>query len=141
MTSKVEPKKSSSQLCLDLYIESLADPRPHQGPCAYNSADIRLYLDDTPVGIAQQMNHQVKRDKVPACHLLLESLEPEAFSRGKRGIAGTLLKLNLLGADIELQPPESPLHSARHQDRRSVHQNLKNRFRRIAIQAVLDSNS
>lgn len=63
---------------------------------SYGGSDIKIVIAGSYYGSAQAMAHAIQREKVPT--YVLGSPDPRAFSRGKRGIAGTIVNL-VLGED------------------------------------------
>lgn len=63
---------------------------------SYSGAEIKIVINGAYYGQAQAMSHAIQREKVPT--YVLGSPDPLAFSRGKRGIAGTIVSL-VLGQD------------------------------------------
>ena len=63
---------------------------------SYSGAEIKIIINGRYYGQAQAMSHAIQREKVPT--YVLGSPDPLAFSRGKRGIAGTIVSL-VLGQD------------------------------------------
>lgn len=100
--------RTASQLCLDWYLETLDEPRPQRRPVAYDAADIRIFVDGSPLGAARQMSHNIQREQMPVYHIGLENFAPVAFSRGKRGIAGTLVGVMLDEKGIQFKMPKVP---------------------------------
>src|SRR3990167_6717911 len=59
---------------------------------AYNSfsgADIKAVFNEKPIADLQAMSYSVTREKAPI--YTMGSADPRSFSRGKRGIAGTMI--------------------------------------------------
>lgn len=59
---------------------------------AYNSfsgVDIKAVLGSTQIGTLQAVSYSITREKAPV--YVMGSVDPKSFSRGKRGIAGTLI--------------------------------------------------
>ena len=63
---------------------------------SYSGADIRIVINGEYFGASQALSHAIQREKVPV--YVLGSPDPLSFSRGKRGIAGTMVNL-VLGQD------------------------------------------
>lgn len=59
----------------------------------YAGVDIKMILGGAQLGSAQAISYAVQREKAPLN--VLGKVDPIAFSRGKRGIAGTLVALLL----------------------------------------------
>ena len=59
----------------------------------YAGVDIKMLLGGSVLGNAQAISYAVQREKAPLN--VLGRVDPIAFSRGKRGIAGTLVALLL----------------------------------------------
>ena len=59
----------------------------------YAGVDIKMILGGEQLGSAQAISYAVQREKAPLN--VLGKVDPIAFSRGKRGIAGTLVALLL----------------------------------------------
>lgn len=56
---------------------------------SFSGADIQLYINGDYLWTAQSVSYSITREKAPI--YILGSANPVAFSRGKRGIAGTLI--------------------------------------------------
>ena len=69
---------------------------------SYSGADIRIVINGEYFGASQAISHAIQREKVPV--YVLGSPDPLSFSRGKRGIAGTMVNL-ILGEDPIYQQP------------------------------------
>lgn len=59
----------------------------------YAGVDINVVFGNTPVGTMQALSYAIQREKAPL--YVMGRVDPLAFSRGKRGIAGTLIALLL----------------------------------------------
>lgn len=71
---------------------------------SFSGADINIVIDGKPVGSAVAVSYAIQREKGPV--FVLGRADPLAFSRGKRGIAGTIVSLMLdehwiLGVNFE----------------------------------------
>ena len=60
---------------------------------SFSGCDIKIIIAGVAVGAAQAMSYAVQREKAPI--YVLGRVSPLSFSRGKRGIAGTLVTLML----------------------------------------------
>lgn len=60
---------------------------------SFSGSDIKIVIDGKPVGSAIAVSYAVQREKGPI--FVLGRVDPLAFSRGKRGIAGTIVSLML----------------------------------------------
>lgn len=60
---------------------------------SFSGCDIRIIVAGVALGAAQAMSYAVQREKAPI--YVMGRVSPRAFSRGKRGIAGTLVTLML----------------------------------------------
>lgn len=60
---------------------------------SYAGVDINVVFGTTPVGTMQAISYAVQREKAPL--YVMGRVDPLAFSRGKRGIAGTIIALLL----------------------------------------------
>jgi len=60
---------------------------------SFSGADIRIVIDGKPIGSAIAVSYAIQREKGPI--FVLGRVDPLAFSRGKRGIAGTIVSLML----------------------------------------------
>lgn len=60
---------------------------------SFAGVDINVVFGETPVGTMQALSYAVQREKAPL--YVMGRVDPLAFSRGKRGIAGTLISLLL----------------------------------------------
>ena len=60
---------------------------------SFAGVDIRAVINGIPIGQLQGISYAVQREKAPI--YVMGMVDPLAFSRGKRGIAGTLIALLL----------------------------------------------
>jgi hypothetical protein len=60
---------------------------------SYSGVDIRAVINGEPVGQLQALSYAVQREKAPI--YVMGRVDPLSFSRGKRGIAGTMISLLL----------------------------------------------
>lgn len=60
---------------------------------SYAGVDINVVFGTQPVGTMQAISYAIQREKAPL--YVMGRVDPLAFSRGKRGIAGTLIALLL----------------------------------------------
>lgn len=60
---------------------------------SFSGVDIRAVIAGKPVGQLQAVSYAVQREKAPI--YVMGRVDPLSFSRGKRGIAGTLISLLL----------------------------------------------
>ena len=60
---------------------------------SYAGVDINVVFGTTPVGTMQALSYAIQREKAPL--YVMGRVDPLAFSRGKRGIAGTIIALLL----------------------------------------------
>lgn len=60
---------------------------------SFSGVDIRAVIGGTPIGQLQAISYAVQREKAPI--YVMGSVDPLSFSRGKRGIAGTIITLML----------------------------------------------
>lgn len=60
---------------------------------SFSGCDIRVVVEGETLGSAQAVSYAVQREKAPI--YVLGRVDPLSFSRGKRGIAGTLITLML----------------------------------------------
>lgn len=58
-----------------------------------SGVDIRVVIAGQTLGVAQALSYAVQREKAPV--YVMGRVDPISFSRGKRGIAGTLITLML----------------------------------------------
>ena len=60
---------------------------------SYSGVDIRVVINGQPVGSMQALSYAIQREKAPI--YVMGSVDPISYSRGKRGIAGTMISLLL----------------------------------------------
>lgn len=60
---------------------------------SFSGVDIRAVIGGVPIGQLQAISYAVQREKAPI--YVMGSVDPLSFSRGKRGIAGTIITLML----------------------------------------------
>ena len=60
---------------------------------SFSGVDIRAVIGGEPIGQLQAISYAVQREKAPI--YVMGSVDPLSFSRGKRGIAGTIITLML----------------------------------------------
>jgi hypothetical protein len=60
---------------------------------SFSGVDIRAIVDGNVVGTMQAISYAVQREKAPI--YVMGKVDPLSFSRGKRGIAGTIISLLL----------------------------------------------
>ena len=60
---------------------------------SYSGVDIRVVINGRPVGSMQALSYAIQREKAPI--YVMGSVDPISYSRGKRGIAGTMISLLL----------------------------------------------
>lgn len=60
---------------------------------SFSGADIKVVIEGEIVGALQAISYAVQREKAPI--YVMGRVDPLSFSRGKRGIAGTLITLML----------------------------------------------
>jgi hypothetical protein len=60
---------------------------------SFSGVDIKAVVDGEPIGQLQAISYAIQREKAPI--YVMGRVEPLSFSRGKRGIAGTLISLML----------------------------------------------
>ena len=58
---------------------------------SFGGVDIRAVIEGEPIGQLQAISYAVQREKAPV--FVMGSVDAKAFSRGKRGIAGTIVSL------------------------------------------------
>lgn len=58
---------------------------------SYSGVDIRVIVNGAPVGSMQALSYAIQREKAPI--YVMGSVDPVSYSRGKRGIAGTMISL------------------------------------------------
>lgn len=64
---------------------------------SYSGVDIRIVINSEYVGSMQALSYAIQREKAPI--YVMGSVDPISYSRGKRGIAGTMISLMM---DIHL---------------------------------------
>ena len=60
---------------------------------SYSGVDIKVVIGGKPMGSMQAISYAIQREKAPI--YVMGSVDPISFSRGKRGIAGTMISLML----------------------------------------------
>jgi hypothetical protein len=60
---------------------------------SFSGADIRVVTNGQTIGTLQALSYAIQREKAPI--YVMGHPDPKSFSRGKRGIAGTLITLML----------------------------------------------
>ena len=60
---------------------------------SFSGVDIKVIIGGTPIGQMQAVSYAVQREKAPI--YVMGKVDPLSFSRGKRGIAGTMISLML----------------------------------------------
>src|SRR5688572_11205512 len=60
---------------------------------SFSGTDIRVVIAGQTIGSIQALSYAVQREKGPV--YVMGSADPLSFSRGKRGIAGTMITLML----------------------------------------------
>ena len=60
---------------------------------SYSGVDIRIVINGEYVGSMQALSYAIQREKAPI--YVMGRVDPRSFSRGKRGIAGTMISLLL----------------------------------------------
>lgn len=60
---------------------------------SFGGVDIRAIVDGEPIGTLQAISYAIQREKAPI--YVMGRVDPLSFSRGKRGIAGTIITLML----------------------------------------------
>lgn len=73
---------------------------------SFSGVDIRAVIDGEPVGQLQAISYAVQREKAPI--YTMGRVDPLSFSRGKRGIAGTIVTL-MLDQHVMLETPFADL--------------------------------
>ena len=58
---------------------------------SYSGVDIRVVINGAPAGSMQALSYAIQREKAPI--YVMGSVDPISYSRGKRGIAGTMISL------------------------------------------------
>lgn len=71
---------------------------------SFGGVDIKAVIEGEPVGQLQAISYAVQREKAPI--YVMGRVDPLSFSRGKRGIAGTIVTL-MLDQHIVLNTPFS----------------------------------
>lgn len=69
---------------------------------SFSGVDIRAVIEGVPIGSLQAISYAVQREKAPI--YVMGKVDPLSFSRGKRGIAGTIITL-MLDQHMMLQEP------------------------------------
>ena len=59
--------------------------------CSYSGVDIKVVINGAVAGSMQALSYAIQREKAPI--YVMGSVDPIAYSRGKRGIAGTMISL------------------------------------------------
>lgn len=60
---------------------------------SFSGVDIKVIINGEPIGSIQALSYAVQREKGPV--YVMGRVDPLSFSRGKRGIAGTMITLML----------------------------------------------
>jgi len=60
---------------------------------SYSGVDIRVVINGEQIGSMQALSYAIQREKAPI--YVMGSVDPISYSRGKRGIAGTMISLLL----------------------------------------------
>lgn len=68
---------------------------------SYSGVDIRVIINGAQVGSMQALSYAIQREKAPI--YVMGSVDPISYSRGKRGIAGTMISL-MLDTHILMSP-------------------------------------
>tara|TARA_Y100000592_G_C5445970_1_gene306031 strand:+ start:149 stop:979 length:831 start_codon:yes stop_codon:yes gene_type:complete len=58
---------------------------------SYSGVDIKVVINGQPAGSMQALSYAIQREKAPI--YVMGSVDPVSYSRGKRGIAGTMISL------------------------------------------------
>ena len=58
---------------------------------SYSGVDIKVVINGQPAGSMQALSYAIQREKAPI--YVMGSVDPISYSRGKRGIAGTMISL------------------------------------------------
>jgi hypothetical protein len=58
---------------------------------SYSGVDIKVIVNGKPAGSMQALSYAIQREKAPI--YVMGSVDPVSYSRGKRGIAGTMISL------------------------------------------------
>lgn len=69
---------------------------------SFSGVDIRAVIEGEPIGELQAISYAVQREKAPV--YVMGKVDPLSFSRGKRGIAGTIITL-MLDQHVMLKTP------------------------------------
>jgi hypothetical protein len=64
-----------------------------RGYASFSGVDIRVVIEGAALGTLQAISYAIQREKAPI--YVMGSADPLSFSRGKRGIAGTIVTLML----------------------------------------------
>jgi hypothetical protein len=73
---------------------------------SFSGVDIRVVINGTTLGATQAVSYAIQREKAPI--YVMGRVDPLSFSRGKRGIAGTIIAL-MLDEHILLKEPFNQL--------------------------------
>ena len=68
---------------------------------SYSGVDIRVIINGAQVGSMQALSYAIQREKAPI--YVMGSVDPISYSRGKRGIAGTMISL-MMDTHILMSP-------------------------------------
>ena len=68
---------------------------------SYSCVDIRVIINGAQVGSMQALSYAIQREKAPI--YVMGSVDPISYSRGKRGIAGTMISL-MMDTHILMSP-------------------------------------
>ena len=68
---------------------------------SYSGVDIRVIINGVQVGSMQALSYAIQREKAPI--YVMGSVDPISYSRGKRGIAGTMISL-MMDTHILMSP-------------------------------------
>ena len=68
---------------------------------SYSGVDIRVVINGAQVGSMQALSYAIQREKAPI--YVMGSVDPVSYSRGKRGIAGTMISL-MMDTHILMSP-------------------------------------
>lgn len=74
---------------------------------SFSGVDIRVVIDGVVLGTLQAISYAVQREKAPI--YVMGRVDPLSFSRGKRGIAGTIITL-MLDQHIMFESPFADLN-------------------------------
>jgi hypothetical protein len=69
---------------------------------SFSGVDIRVIVEGETIGSAQAVSYAVQREKAPI--YVMGRVDPLSFSRGKRGIAGTMITLMLDQHELLQEP-------------------------------------